>query len=234
MRLAFAQSVFLGGCLAAAAYDVDLQYKAKHCRAVTVDTTPVSVWRSAAELVGLSRRSQRVTDAERECLQAVVSLFSLDVHPVVMNKMMPNVALYDPWFTVRGVLELRDAWTFLGYLCESATPKVTRVARVPAERDVFYVDIETDFQLRYVGTRVHVPSSVRVTLDEFGRHRRVASIEHRWFGGGPIPGTLSYADSFVSRGVDGLRHLNGFAMSLMMNSDVVIKSALNKATSSVV
>jgi len=234
------QTLFLTGAAANAYLTTDASFKLQHGNAIAQDVNPITAtssvldtvafWRWPIWGVGSRRRRGRVvgdvprhlTPAELECVQAVASLWSFDIHPSVVGKLAPLVEMYDPWFTLRGALELRDAWYFASCLCDKATPVVSKVARssVPGHQDELFLDMETTIALRMVPVEFTLPSTVKLTLDDVGKgRRRITRIEHRWFGDGPIPGTLSYSDNFVARWADGIRHLDGFAMSVMVSAE---------------
>jgi hypothetical protein len=233
-RLGCLHAVFMAGCAANAAFNVDHTYQLERKCAVKQAIRPqpgssallsfLKFWAWPKTTHRGVSTPRQLSEQELECVQAVTSLFAFDLHPRVMDKLMPDVALYDPWFTLRGSLELRDAWYFLSCLCRKADPIVTAVARSTENHNQLFVDMETDFELRLVGVRFTMPSSVRVTLQPLGPlKRRVELIEHRWFGGGPIAGTPSYPDHFLARAADALRHMDGFAMSVMMSTEHLVE-----------
>jgi hypothetical protein len=235
VRLGGLHALFLAGCLGNAYLNKDQKYLLERRTALTQSTTTPGVgsalgwlkfweWNLSGSRVSRSRSLASVpsylSPSELECVEAVTSLFAFDLHSRVFDKLMPTVTLSDPWFTLRGALELKDAWYFLSCLCNTSDPIVTAVARSTQNRNVLFMDMETMFELRYVGVRFTMPSGVKLTLEEFGpARRRVREIEHRWFGAGPITGTPSYPDTFLARGADALRHLDGFAMSVIMTTE---------------
>lgn len=239
VRTACLQGLFLTGAAANAWWCEDPSFRLQHNNAIAQDVTPATAtssvadalafWRWSVWSVANKRRQGRVNDVQRsltaselECVQAVASLWSFDIHPRVIAKLAPLVEMYDPWFTLRGSFELRDAWYFASCLCDEASPAISKVARssVPRHQNELFVDMSTDFKLRFVGVRFTLPSTVKLTLDDVGKgRRRITKIEHRWFRDGPIPGTASYSDNFVARWADGIRHLNGFAMSVMVTTE---------------
>lgn len=234
LRLGYLHCFFLAGSMCNAYFNVDSSYALKRQQAIQQYTEPQAVasssfWRGLWRQDGGRRGSagrfpKHLSTQELECVQAITSLFSFDLHPRVFQKLMPMVMLSDPWFTLRGSLELRDAWYFLSCLCESAEPVVTNVSRWSQDPNVLFMDMETTYTLRYLGTRVTMPSSVKITIEELGKsRRRVSDIEHHWFGNGPITGTISYSDNFMARGADMLRHVDGFLMSVFMSTEHLVE-----------
>ena len=240
VRAGCLQTIFLCGAATNAYVATDPSFRLQHHNAIAQDVAPstpgssvvdaLAFWRWSIWGAANRRRRGRVVGdvprhlapGELECVQVIASLWSFDLHPAVVAKLAPLVEMYDPWFTLRGSLELRDAWYFASCLCDKATPKITKVARssVPGQSNDFFIDLETTVALRMIPVEFTLPSTVKLTLDDVGKgRRRVQRIEHRWFGDGPIPGTLSYSDNFVARWADGLRHLDGFAMSVLVSTE---------------
>jgi len=173
------------------------------------------------KILGRMRNSvHQLTADEKACLQAVVSLFSLDLHPAVFDMLSPQVRIDDPWFLFSGNSELMDAFAFLRTLSAECSPAVLSVSRSADDPSLLLCEVEIVFRpaLWFPGVTppsLKMPSHVAVLLGREGTSRTVVrSIVHRWFGGS-IYGRISRPDNWLAPFWEAPRRVNGVLLGLM-------------------
>lgn len=175
-------------------------------------------WRSDFFLPSLTRD-------ERECLEAWLSLQSLQTPPLMAPSWSPHVLVQDSLAILDGISEVRDAVYGLSFCVHKVTPEVVEVRR-ERQDSVTFVHCKTvlDVAVRvpftsFTFSAFRLPAFVTLQLEAPSNRPgklRIAAADHRWWGGriwSTQTGSVKPPWGDVG---DLVRRYNGFAASIMI------------------
>lgn len=158
-----------------------------------------------------------MTTDELAMMQSVVSLLSFDLRPEVFDSFLTTAEVTDTLVCVRGLSELKDAWTFLALFFVETKPVIQAVYRGASGELIAEIETQATPILLSLAKPVVFRSVIvcRTAPNVLGGSR-IRTLEHHWFGG-PIVGSMSYNPWPFAWLGDSARRWNGLVLSLLTN-----------------